>query len=103
MENNQNIDNRREIEEIKNRIDIVDFISQYINVKRAGRNYSAVCPFHQEKTPSFMISPDLQMYKCFGCGESGDIFEFVMKYEHLDFPETLEKLAKQGEQVYCHS
>lgn len=84
------------IEEIKERIDIVSLISRYIEVKQAGKNFSARCPFHAEKTPSFMISPDIQRYKCFGCQKGGDIFTFVMDYEHIDFVEALEKLAKEA-------
>lgn len=87
--------NRDNIEQIKERIDIVEYIGRYLHLKRAGRNFVAVCPFHKEKTPSFSISPDLQIYKCFGCGKSGDIFSFLMDYENLDFPEILERLAKE--------
>jgi len=89
-------DNHREIDDIKARIDIVDLISRYVELKPAGKNFKGKCPFHTEKTPSFMVSPDLQIYKCFGCGESGDIFTFLMKHEHLEFPEVLEVLAKQA-------
>jgi DNA primase len=89
-------DNRVQIEEIKNRLDIVDQISKYLELKPAGKNYSALCPFHNEKTPSFIVSPELQRYKCFGCGESGDIFNFIQKIENIDFPEALEKLAKEA-------
>jgi DNA primase len=89
-------DNRVQIEEIKNRLDIVDQISKYLELKPAGKNYSGLCPFHNEKTPSFIVSPDIQRYKCFGCGESGDIFNFIQKIENIDFPEALEKLAKEA-------
>jgi DNA primase len=85
-----------QIEEIKNRLDIVQIVSKYIQIKQAGKNFSALCPFHKEKTPSFIISPDIQRYKCFGCGETGDIFNFVQKIENIDFPEALEKLAKEA-------
>jgi DNA primase len=89
-------DNRVQIEEIKNRLDIVDQISKYVELKPAGKNYAGLCPFHTEKTPSFMVSPELQRYKCFGCGENGDIFTFIQKIEGIDFPEALEKLAKEA-------
>lgn len=85
-----------EVEEIKHRIDIVDFISQYVSLKKAGANFKALCPFHQERTSSFMVSADKQIYKCFGCGEGGDIFEFLMKMENLEFPEALEILANRA-------
>ncbi len=84
------------LEEIKDRIDIVQLISQYLPLKRAGRNFKALCPFHGEKTPSFTVSPEKQFFHCFGCGASGDIFQFLMKMENLTFPEALEKLAQQA-------
>lgn len=87
---------RDQIEEIKSRLDIVDVIGKYLPLKKAGKNYTTKCPFHTEKTPSFMVSPELQRYKCFGCGENGDIFTFVQKIENVDFPEALEKLAKEA-------
>ena len=85
-----------EIEEIKRKIDIVDLVSQYLVLKKSGANYKAPCPFHNEKTPSFMISADKQIYKCFGCGEGGDIFSFVMKMEGLEFVEALKMLADRA-------
>lgn len=88
--------NRNQIEEIRSRLDVVDIVGKYVQLKQAGKNFSGLCPFHSEKTPSFIVSPELQRYKCFGCGASGDIFNFVQNIEHIDFPETLEKLAKEA-------
>ena len=82
-----------QVEEIKNKTDIVSIIGERIELKKAGRNFKAICPFHGEKTPSFMVSPELQIFKCFGCGEAGDVFEFLEKYEGMDFAEALKYLA----------
>ncbi|MBP5204175.1 DNA primase [bacterium] len=90
------MDDRNQIEEIKNRLNIVDVVDKYVSLKKTGANYSGLCPFHKEKTGSFFVNEDLQRYKCFGCGKSGDIFNFVQEIEHLDFKETLEKLANQA-------
>ncbi|MBN2641681.1 MAG: DNA primase [Victivallales bacterium] len=81
------------IEEIRSRIDIVDLIGSYIPVKRAGATFKACCPFHQEKTPSFVITPQRQRYHCFGCGKGGDVFRFVMEHEGVDFPAAIHMLA----------
>jgi DNA primase len=89
-------DNRSQIEEIREKIDIVNLISRYVDIRPAGKNLSGLCPFHNEKTPSFIVSPDIQRYKCFGCGKSGDIFNFLQEIEHIDFPEALERLAKEA-------
>ncbi|MCX5713610.1 MAG: DNA primase [Candidatus Omnitrophica bacterium] len=84
------------LEEILNRLDIVEIISGYIPLKRAGRNFKTNCPFHHEKTPSFVISPERQIYHCFGCGESGNAFKFLMRYERMDFMEAVETLARKA-------
>lgn len=84
------------LEEILGRVDIVEVISGFLPLKRAGRNFKALCPFHHEKTSSFMVSPDRQIYHCFGCGESGNAFKFLMRYERLEFPEAVEALAKKA-------
>jgi DNA primase len=81
------------IEEILNMNDIVEVIGELITLKKAGANYSGLCPFHKEKTPSFVVSPDKQIYHCFGCGEGGDAISFIMNYKNLAFMETLEYLG----------
>jgi len=83
------------LEDILGRVDIVEIISGYIPLKKAGRNFRANCPFHHEKTPSFMVSPERQIYHCFGCGESGNAFRFLMRHERMEFPEAVEVLAKK--------
>jgi len=85
-----------EIAQIKDRLDILEIISSYLTVKKAGVNYKALCPFHSEKTPSFMISPERQSFKCFGCGEGGDIFTFIEKMEGVDFYNALKILADRA-------
>lgn len=84
------------LDDILSRIDIVELISSYLPLKRTGRNFKACCPFHHEKTPSFIVSSDRQIYNCFGCGESGNAFKFLMRYEHMDFPEAVEVLARKA-------
>jgi len=85
-----------QIDEIKRKIDIVEFIGSFITLKKAGRNYKAVCPFHQEKSPSFVVSPDRGIWHCFGaCGEGGDAIKFLMKWENITFIEALKELAKK--------
>ena len=85
------------IEEIKQRIDIVDFISRYTPLQRAGSSFKGNCPFHNERTPSFIVTPDRNSWYCFGaCATGGDVFEFLMRKENLTFPEALEILAKEA-------
>lgn len=81
------------IESLKNHLDIVDVISQYVELKKTGANFKACCPFHSEDTPSFVVSPAKQIYHCFGCQAGGDSIKFVMEYEKLSYPEAIEKLA----------
>lgn len=84
------------IEDLKSRIDIVDVIGRQVQLKRSGANYKGLCPFHNEKTPSFIVSPQKQIFTCFGgCGASGDVVSFVMRYYNLEFNEAVEKLAKE--------
>ena len=81
------------VDQVRERLDIVDLIGQHVNLRKAGRNFKGLCPFHQEKTPSFIVFPDSQTFHCFGCGAGGDGFNFVMQLEHLDFRGALEQLA----------
>ena len=83
------------IEQLKSRLDILDVVGSYIELKKAGANYKAPCPFHDDKSPSFVVSPSKQIYHCFGCGAGGDSIRFVMEYEKLSYPESIEKLAMQ--------
>jgi DNA primase len=85
-----------QVEQIKQKIDIVEVIGERVNLKRAGRNLKGLCPFHSEKTPSFFVTPEMQSFKCFGCGVGGDVFTFLQQYEGLTFPEALEMLAKRA-------
>lgn len=84
------------IDRVRDASDIVDVISQYINLKKAGQNYKGACPFHSEKTPSFMVSPQKQIYHCFGCGAGGNVIKFVQEYEKLTFGQALKMLADRA-------
>lgn len=84
------------IDQLLNRIDIVDLIDGYVPLKKAGANYKACCPFHNEKSPSFTVSPTKQFYHCFGCGQNGTAISFLMEYDHMEFREAIEKLASNA-------
>ena len=84
------------IEEVRNANDIVDVVSQYVTLKRSGRNFFGLCPFHKEKSPSFSVSPDKQIFHCFGCGVGGNVIHFLSKIEGINFVETLQALAERG-------
>ena len=84
------------LEEIQGKSDIAEVIGSYIPLKRAGRNFKANCPFHKEKTPSFMVSPSKQIFHCFGCGAGGNVFHFVMKFEGMEFPDAVRTLAERA-------
>lgn len=84
------------IEEVRSRNDIVEVIGSYVNLKKKGNSHSACCPFHHEKTPSFHVSREKQMYHCFGCGVGGNVFTFLMEHENFTFPEALEALAERA-------
>ena len=81
--------------EIKNAADIVDIVSEVVHLKKSGKNFLGLCPFHTEKTPSFSVSPEKQIYHCFGCGVGGNIFSFLMKNDGLAFPEAARTLARR--------
>ncbi|MBR0350812.1 MAG: hypothetical protein IJH76_03195 [Clostridia bacterium] len=83
------------IDEVRQANDIVDVIGQYVHLKRSGRNYFGLCPFHNEKSPSFSVSPDKQIFHCFGCGVGGNVFSFVSKIENISFIEAVQNLARK--------
>src|SRR5256886_12423366 len=84
------------LDEIRAATDIVDFVSRFVNLKKAGQNWKGLCPFHMEKTPSFMVNPRKGIFHCFGCGVGGDAFGFLMRQDKLSFPEAVRALAKQA-------
>ena len=84
------------IDEIKVNNDIQDIISHYVILKRSGRNFQGLCPFHKEKTPSFSVSPDKQIFHCFGCGVGGDVISFICKIENVNYREAIQILAEKA-------
>jgi len=84
------------VEEVKARLDAVEYIGRDVRLQRAGRNWKGLCPFHSEKTPSFFVFPDRGSYKCFGCGEGGDLLSFVMRRNRIEFPDALDELAREA-------
>src|SRR5258708_31199766 len=85
-----------QVAEVREKIDIVSLIQEFVPLKKTGSNFKALCPFHSEKSPSFVVSPERQIWHCFGCGKGGDVYTFLMEYEHLEFPEALQLLAKRA-------
>ena len=84
------------IEQVRSRVDIVALVSEYVKLRKTGKNYVGLCPFHEEKTPSFSVDPDKQLFYCFGCGAGGTAFNFIMRKDGLTFPEALAALAKRA-------
>src|SRR6266566_3207219 len=82
-------------ERVKQQADIVRVVGEYVRLKKTGKNYSGLCPFHQEKTPSFTVSPIKQIFYCFGCGKGGDVYNFVMDMEKCEFPEAVKLVAEK--------
>src|SRR5262249_30372216 len=82
------------LDEIRSGVDIVELVGRFVNLRKAGQNYKGLCPFHAEKTPSFMVNPKKGIFHCFGCGAGGDAFGFLMKQDRLSFPEAVRTLAK---------
>ncbi len=84
------------LDEISSKLDLVSVISDHVTLKKSGKDYKGLCPFHQEKSPSFTVSPDKGIFHCFGCGVGGNLFSFVMKIESMTFPEAIKKLASRA-------
>src|SRR5271163_3936636 len=82
-------------EKVKQQADIVRVVGEYVRLKKTGQNFTGLCPFHQEKTPSFAVHPTRQIYHCFGCGAGGDVFKFVMELEKISFPEAIRSVAEK--------
>ncbi|HLD29362.1 MAG TPA: CHC2 zinc finger domain-containing protein, partial [bacterium] len=83
------------VSEIRDRSSILEVISDYVTLKKTGKHYKGLCPFHSEKTPSFMVNEEKQIFHCFGCGAGGDVFKFLMDTAHFSFPQAVEELAKR--------
>ena len=83
------------IQQIKERLDIVDVVSEYVVLKKKGNNYWGLCPFHKDKNPSFCVTPHLVIYKCFSCGEAGDALKFIMKIRNMEFKDVIAELAEK--------
>ncbi|NIA18791.1 MAG: DNA primase, partial [Simkaniaceae bacterium] len=83
------------IDRVRNAADILDVVSQYVDLKKRGRNYFGICPFHHEKTASFSVAPDKEIYHCFGCGKGGNAINFIMEYEKIEFVDAIQKLGQR--------
>ena len=83
------------LEQIRSTSDIVEVIEEHVPLKKSGKNFVGLCPFHSEKTPSFSVSSEKQIYHCFGCGEGGNVFSFLMKFSNVSFPEAVTKIGKR--------
>ena len=86
----------RVVDDVRGASDIVEIIGQFVTLKKAGRNFKGLCPFHGEKSPSFMVHPEKQIFHCFGCGVGGDVFSFLMRQDNMSFPEALRHLAERA-------
>jgi len=83
------------IDEVRSAAKIVDVVSQHLSLKKAGRNFLGLCPFHAEKTPSFTVNEEKQIFHCFGCGQGGNVFSFLMLYHNIEFPEAVRMVARK--------